>query len=258
MDGGDLWSSRGCDQPHVSLTHQLKQETLHEAVGGAGDLGEVLASGEQESGVEAVEDLYQSGVLLRLARADPALPWPGSAPPVLVHQPLSAEPLRVGHHEVRHHSRPLARQVAAPLTPTARLLVDRARFREHLALVARPLVVHPLLDRPPPEALAALAGLDPVVDPRGLVSAHNTQELATGSASSIKVDFFLLNLHGIFPDLNLLKQYCNIKSSTVLYLRTNFFVRSPYEPREETDSYMRAQNLCKPLLPVDLHQLQNP
>ena len=195
MDGGDLWSSRGGDQPHVSLTHQLEQETLHEAVGGAGDLGEVLASGEQEPGVEAVEELHQRGVLLRLARADPALPRPGSAPPVLVHQPLSAEPLRVGHHEVRHHPRPLARQVAAPLTPATCLPGDGTRVCVLSALVARHLVVLPVLNRPPPEALAALAGLDPVVDPRGLVSAYEAGCLAVFISN---VDVFLLYLlHGV-------------------------------------------------------------
>ena len=103
-----------------------------------------------------MEELHQHGVLLRLARADPPQSRPPGAP-------------------VHHHPRPQALQVAAPLTLTARLRGDGTRVCGLSARVARLLAVQPPHDRPPPEALAALAGQDPIVDPRGLVSTHEAR-----------------------------------------------------------------------------------
>ena len=177
VEGGDLGVGHHHHVPHVPLPHQLEEEALHEGDGGPGHHGGVLVDGgQQELAVHRVQQLHQLPVLLSLLQpASQALLLPPLLP-VLVHQPQSAQPLLVGHHEVRHHPCLDAGQVATPLTATPGLGGDGALLRPELAGVPP---AHVPLDGSAPESLAALAALDPVVNPGGLVATHgaNTAHL---------------------------------------------------------------------------------
>ena len=193
VEGGDLGVGHHHHVPHVALPHQLEQELLHEGDGGPGHHGGLLADGgQQDLAVHRVQQLHQLPVLLGLLQpaGGEALLLPPLLP-VLVHQPQSAQPLLVGHHEVRHHAGLHTGQVAAPLTAAPGLRRHGAVLRPELAGVAPP---HVPLDGSPPEALAALAALDPVVDPGGLVAAHRADTAC----------LVFLHFHGIILKLQAL------------------------------------------------------
>ena len=173
VDTGHLHVSAHDEVPHVPLAHQSEQEALNKAKRSPGNAGHVLVQGgEQELPVERVHHLQQLPVLLHHllpCRGNSFLLFPFLS--VLINQPQPAQPLLVGHHQVRHHACLDTCQVPAPLAPPPGLRGHRAALRPHLAGV---LVAHVPLYGPPPEPLASLTALHSVVNTCSLVTTHCT------------------------------------------------------------------------------------